>query len=171
MSESVVLNDPFSSKPSAPTATTSQESTPKSTTTRRAAEHDTCIWEPPTNTSMMNTESTSAPASTADDAATAMMRTLMQILQTLPVNDGLFTPKQCTGSQKDIANVEKWIEYSSEYAKFRCLSPERQLQLFKLLLIDQAAECLRALPKDIKDDMESLLDAFKHYFAQNELHR
>ena len=171
MSKSVLLNNPFDNKPSVPAATTSQGSTPTTTTTTTATEEDTtCIWEPSTNTNM-STESTSAVASTPDDVATEMMRTLMQTLETLPVNDGSFTPKQFTGSPKDIANVDKWLDYFSEYTKFRCLSPDRQLQLFKLLLTEQAADWLRALPQTVKDDMESLVDAFKQRFAQNELHR
>jgi uncharacterized protein (DUF2267 family) len=89
----------------------------------------------------------------------------------LPVNDGTFTPKQFSGSLKDTNHVDKWLEHFTYYAEFRCLSADRKLQLFKLLLTDQAADWFRALPHDIKEDLELLMAAFKERFAQNELHR
>jgi uncharacterized protein (DUF2267 family) len=109
--------------------------------------------------------------STTEDDATAMLRVLMQTIQTLPVNDGTFTPKQFSGSLKDTNHVDKWLEHFTYYAEFRCLSADRKLQLFKLLLTDQAADWFRALPHDIKEDSELLMAAFKERFAQNELHR
>jgi hypothetical protein len=57
----------------------------------------------------------------------------------VPVNDGTFTRNQFSGSLKDTNHVDKWLEHFTYYAEFRCISADRKLQLFKLLLTGQAA--------------------------------
>ena len=159
------LNDPFgagdaSSGPSAP-------------------QDDACIWEEsqeeqvPTGSmeGLSKPTSSSTSTATAEDEATKMLRTLLLSLETLPINDGTFTPKPFSGSMKDVNEVDKWLEHFNDYTKFRWLSTERTVQLFKLLLTEQTADWLRSLPQETKDDLGDLIGAFRSRFAQNELHR
>jgi hypothetical protein len=77
--------------------------------------------------------SSSATPATTEDGPTRMLRTLSLSLETLLINDGTFTPKPFSGSTKDVNEVDKRLEHFDDYAKFRCLSTERMVQLFKLL--------------------------------------
>jgi hypothetical protein len=113
MSRSVLLNDRFTKEPSAPTASTSQ--TNDFTSTTPSLVETTCIWETKerTLTSRIDMEAAwkaTTLASTTEDDATAMLRVLMQTLETLPLNDGTFRPKQFSGSLKDTYHVDKWLE-------------------------------------------------------------
>ena len=94
-----------------------------------------------------------------DDAA--QLRSAVAALQTLAVSDAHFTPRPFKGTPSDAENVKQWLHYFYNYCQFRQIIGEPRLQLFKLLVQDNAADWMRTLPRDVVSSMETLLAAFK----------
>jgi hypothetical protein len=109
------------------------------------------------------TSQQSATAVSADEMATVFKR--------LAINDSQLTPKPFNGERMDPSTMQKWINYFEDYAKFRQLDDTTKLDLFKLLMKEQAAEWLESLQPTIRDDYTSLLVEFKRRFALTALQR
>ncbi len=99
------------------------------------------------------------------------IKQLLQQFSMLAVGDSSFTPKPFAGGKKDGDAVEKWLDYFQQYVTFRQLDNGKRLQLFKLLLVEQAADWLKTLPDAIANDYNTLLIAFQQRFALTELQK
>src|SRR5664279_177057 len=108
---------------------------------------------------------------TIDNGNEAQFRRVMKSMQTMAVNDSGFTPKPFKGALADTDNVEKWLDYFKTYVQFRGIQGPAKLQLFTLLLQDQAADWLRTIADDVTADFKALLAAFRQRFAPSELNR
>jgi len=113
--------------------------------------------------------SEAAESNTSVVSETEQLKKVVFSLQTLSVNDTNFTPRPFKGSSTDNEQVERWLEYFDTYTKFRGIDGPARLQLFQLLLQDQAADWLRTTPKT--DDYSELLAAFRQRFAVSDIQR
>ena len=87
------------------------------------------------------------------------------------ITDSSIAPKRFDGSFKDVDKVDKWVRNFQQYAKLKRFDDDTQLQVFKLLMTDNAHDWMTSLPDDQSDTIEHLLDAFKTRFAMTELHK
>jgi len=92
----------------------------------------------------MDIDCTSTEVSESDN----IQRILTNILQTIAVNDSSLLPSTFNGDNKDTVKTEKWLDYFQTYAKLRGLNQESQLNLFRLLMTDDAEDWLHSLPPD-----------------------
>ena len=84
---------------------------------------------------------------------------------TIAIKDSFLTSSTFDGDHKDTDKIERWLEYFENYTPFRNINNAAKLQMFKLLLTEQAAEWLRSLLNDIKNNWTTLLIAFCTRFA------
>jgi hypothetical protein len=96
---------------------------------------------------------------------------LHQLLGMMAVNDASFTPKLFTGATKDAEKTEQRLDYFLNYSEFWKIRGLSRLQLFKLLLTDQAAERLRSVSDTILNDFDQLLRDFRKRFSLIDLDR
>jgi hypothetical protein len=89
----------------------------------------------------------------------------------MAVNDTAFTPKPFAGTTRDVEKTEKWLDYFTNYTEFRSIHGQSRLQLFKLLLQDQAADWLRSLSDDIRADYTRLIAEFRKRFSLTDIDR
>jgi hypothetical protein len=88
------------------------------------------------------------------------VKKLFQSLGHLSISDAAFALQPFTGSSHCGDQAEKWLEQFSRYVAFKKLNEDDQLQLFHLLMKDQAADWLTSLPRFRKDDIHVLKDEF-----------
>lgn len=158
---SKILNDPFTSqgRTSSPVNTQDPESAPRSDyETHSMAELDQSITE-------------RAPTPPAEDSDDVKMKRLLNVMQTLAINDSHFTPKTFTGTEKDTEKTERWLEYFNNYTAFRGIDDDAKLKLFKLLMTGQAAEWIRSLPEDITGNLQLLTQEFRQRFSLTDITR
>jgi hypothetical protein len=91
---------------------------------------------------------------------TEEVKKLFQTLGHLSISDAAFALQPFTGSSHCGDQAEKWLEQFSRYVAFKKLNEDDQLQLFHLLMKDQAADWLTSLPRFRKDDIHVLKDEF-----------
>jgi hypothetical protein len=91
---------------------------------------------------------------------TEEVKKLFQTLGHLSISDAAFALQPFTGSSHCGDQAEKWLEQFSRYVAFKKLTEDDQLQLFQLLMKDQAADWLTSLPRFRKDDIHVLKDEF-----------
>jgi hypothetical protein len=91
---------------------------------------------------------------------TEEVKKLFQTLGHLSISDAAFALQPFTGSSHCGDQAENWLEQFSRYVTFKKLNEEDQLQLFQLLMKDQAADWLTALPRFRKDDIHVLKEEF-----------
>jgi hypothetical protein len=91
---------------------------------------------------------------------TEEVKKLFQTLGHLSISDAAFALQPFTGSAHCGDQAEKWMEQFSRYVTFKKLNEEDQLQLFQLLMKDQAADWLTALPRFHKDNIHVLKEEF-----------
>jgi hypothetical protein len=91
---------------------------------------------------------------------TEEVKRLFQTLGHLSISDAAFALQSFMGSSHCGDQAEKWLEQFSRYVTFKKLNEEDQLQLFQLLMKDQAADWLTSLPLLRKDDIHVLKDEF-----------
>jgi hypothetical protein len=96
---------------------------------------------------------------------------LQQPLGQMAVSDSTFTPKPFTGLTKDTEKAEQWLEYLEHYTEFRDIRGFQRLQLFKLLMTDQAAAWLRSLPDAVISDYGLLVREFRKRFSLTDIDR
>ena len=93
------------------------------------------------------------------------------VMARMAVNDSAFTPKAFRGVEADSDRTEAWIDYFNTYTSFRDIRGHVKLQLFKLLLTEQAADWLRSLDETVTDDYGALLKAFRLRYLLTDLDR
>jgi hypothetical protein len=95
---------------------------------------------------------------TSDEAEE--VKKLFHTLSHSSISDAAFALQPFTGSSHCGDQAEKWLEQFSRYVAFKKLDEDDQLQLFHLLMKDQAADWLTSLPRFRKDDIHVLKDEF-----------
>jgi len=110
-------------------------------------------------------------SSETSETSTKRLKKCMYCQSTLAVQDSRFTPKPFTGSSTDIEQVEKWLERFENYIAFRGIPTQQKVQLFKLLLEDQAADWLRTLPDATANEYSKLKDVFRQRFAVSDIQK
>jgi hypothetical protein len=88
------------------------------------------------------------------------VRKLFNTLGHLSISDAAFALQPFTGSSHCGDQAEKWLEQFSRYVAFKKLNEDDQLQLFYLLMKDQAADWLTSLPPFRKEDINVLKNEF-----------
>ena len=119
----------------------------------------------------MDNDFARAPTPPAEETEDMKIVRMMNILQTLAINDSTFTPSQFQGDEKDTEKTERWLEYFNNYTSFRGIDDTAKLRLFKLLLSGQAAEWLRSLPDQITTQLPLLTTAFRQRFSLTDITR
>ena len=107
---------------------------------------------------------------TFDDHATGMSSHQPEPKQMLFISDAAMAPKQFTDTQ-DSQHVKTWLKYFENYAEYRQLLAEEKKRLFKLLLVDKAAEWIESQDETTTNNYETLISAFKLRFAPTEIQR
>jgi len=120
------------------------------------------------NTQYIQSESTDMQVNTRN---TDNINELLQKISTLSVGDNALTPKPFTGVKTDGDAVERWLDYFEQYSSFRHLDECTKLQLFKLLLAEQAADWLKTLEDNVSSDYQRLITAFKSRYALTDLQK
>ena len=93
------------------------------------------------------------------------------LLSRLTLNDTNFAPKPFRGLASDTEKTEQWLEYFETYSQLRGLASANRLQLFRLLLADDAAEWLRALPVELSSNYKLLTAEFRKRYSLTDLDR
>jgi len=121
----------------------------------------------------MRPAAAAASASTSSSTNPADLQTLsvMQLFTRAMITDAAIAPTRFDGTFKDVDKVDKWVRNFEQYAKLKSFDEDTQLQVFKLLMTDNAADWLTSLPDDQTDTIKHLIDAFKTRFAMTELHK
>ena len=83
---------------------------------------------------------------------------------TVSVSDILHMVKPFTGGE----NAERWLQTFVLYTNFKNLLEVEQLGLFKLMMTEQAADWITALPDVTKDSFTALVSAFKERYGLSE---
>jgi hypothetical protein len=107
----------------------------------------------------------------AEESEDMKLLRVMNILQTLAINDSTFTPSPFKGDEKDTEKTERWLEYFNNYTSFRGIDDAAKLKLFKLLMSGQAAEWIRSLPDHITTQLPLLTTAFRQRFSLTDITR
>jgi len=108
---------------------------------------------------------------TSIDTEDTKMERMLNVLQTLAINDSTFTPSTFKGDEKDSEKTERWIDYFNNYTAFRGIDDAAKLKLFKLLVTGQAAEWLRSLPEQITTSLPTLIAEFRQRFSLTDITR
>lgn len=83
------------------------------------------------------------------------------------VPDSFAAPAPFNG---DESIADRWLEHLDRYAKYRELTHDEKVRVFKVLLREDAAQWFQDLNDDLKDDFGLLVKAFKdRYFKMPEL--
>jgi len=114
---------------------------------------------------------TTPTANADDDNIEPHLKAVLKHLTTAFISDAVITPSKFNGNNQDIDKVEKWLTTFNRYAQLKSFDNLTKLQVFKLLLTDEAAEWLTSLNEQQTDTFEHLLEAFQARFAMTELHR
>jgi hypothetical protein len=125
----------------------------------------------PIQTEILTEQETSRPATPTILESEQTMARMMNVLQTLAINDTNFTPTNFQGEEKDTGKTEKWLEYFQNYAAFRGINENAKLNLFKLLLTGKANDWIRSLPTAKTNNWESLIVEFRQRFSTTDLTR
>ena len=89
----------------------------------------------------------------------------MELLSRVTMNDTAVSPRPFTGKAGNQENLHdsafKFLRYFQTFVKLRGLTPAAQLDLFTLLLTDDAADWLNSLPPGDIATLPQLIDEFK----------
>lgn len=100
-----------------------------------------------------------------------MDSTMHSVFQRLAINDAALAPKAFHGERMDPSAMQTWVTHFNDYARFRDIDNNTKLDLFKLLMKDQAAEWLQGLPIETTSCFDSLLKEFERRFSLTALQR
>lgn len=87
------------------------------------------------------------------------------------ISDSQLAPKPFAGIIKDTESTEKWLKYFERYVSFHNLPKQQVVQMFHLLMTDQAADWLHTMPDDIAMDLDQLKHEFQQWFALKDLNK
>jgi Mg/Co/Ni transporter MgtE len=86
---------------------------------------------------------------------------LFESIGDLSITDKAFALQPFTGAMNSSDQAEKLVEKFQRYVAFRKINETDQLQLFHLLMRDQAANWLTSLPDNKRLDIHDLLHQFQ----------
>jgi hypothetical protein len=95
----------------------------------------------------------------------------MEMFAKIAISDTALAPKQFRGHDTDAERTEQWLDKFNTYSAFRNISEDDRLQLFKLLMTDQAEDWLRSLPTTVVGDYKQLLQEFRKRYALTDIDR
>jgi Retrotransposon gag protein len=107
-----------------------------------------------------------SPSSSRDDRERHYLA-----LSRMSINDSALAPKPFKGTERDAERTEQWIEHFNTYVTFRAIDTEAALQLFRLLLVDDAQDWLRSLSPDATKDFPTILREFRRRYSLTEVDR
>ena len=84
------------------------------------------------------------------------------------LSDISFMVKPFAGTANSEQSAEKWLHSFDLYCQFKNIEGQAKLNLFKLMLTDQAAAWLMALPDSITRSWDTLLTAFHQRYGLTE---
>jgi hypothetical protein len=84
------------------------------------------------------------------------------------LSDISFMVKPFSGTANSEQSAEKWLHSFDLYSQFKNIEGQAKLNLFKLMLTDQAAAWLMALPDSITCSWDTLLTAFHQRYGLTE---
>ena len=87
------------------------------------------------------------------------------------MNDAVLAPKPFDGLNSTADAAEKWLKYFQTFAKLRGLFPNAQLDMFSLLMTEDAADWLNSLPPADIATLPQIIEQFKKRFLPTELDR
>jgi hypothetical protein len=88
------------------------------------------------------------------------VRRLFETIGHLSITDTAFALQPFSGSTHSGVSAEKWLEKFRRYVAFKKITEADQVQLFHLLMRDQAADWLAALPDARKMFIQDLMHEF-----------
>jgi hypothetical protein len=88
------------------------------------------------------------------------VRRLFETIGHLSITDTAFALQPFSGSAHSSESAEKWLEKFRRYVAFKKITEADQVQLFHLLMRDQAADWLAALPDVRKMFIHDLMQEF-----------
>jgi len=116
-------------------------------------------------------DTTTSTTTSPSTAVTHYPATMTSSPTPVSLGDGDFKPKPFRGNETDAEKTEQWLEYFTTYVAFRNITGPARIQLFRLLMADQAAEWWRSLPDDIMGDYDRLLEAFRRRYSLTNVER
>jgi hypothetical protein len=86
---------------------------------------------------------------------------IFAMISQISVSDTSFQLASFTGAANNPEKADEWLEQFEKYTQFRGIEGEKKLQLFHLLMKEQALIWLRSLPATTKNNLQSLMDEFR----------
>jgi len=104
---------------------------------------------------------------TADDNAASVSQHHLLGLPTInPVTvvmaDASLVPPTFSGASG--TDADSWVRRFTNYCEYRRLQEDERLPLFRLLLVDAAADWMQSLPREISNDFSAIQTAFRERF-------
>ena len=84
---------------------------------------------------------------------------------TVVMADASLVPSAFSGASG--TDADAWIRRFNNYCDFRRLEGDDRLPLFRLLLVDAAADWVQGLPEQVADDFVAVQAAFQERFITN----
>jgi hypothetical protein len=95
-------------------------------------------------------------------------RAMEPLSSTISLNDISLMVKPFSGVANAEHSAEKWLHSFELYSQFKNIQGQAKLNLFKLMLTDQAAAWLMALPETITRSWDTMLTAFHQRYGLTE---
>ena len=95
-------------------------------------------------------------------------RAMEPLSSTISLNDISLMVKPFSGVANTEHSAEKWLHSFELYSQFKNIQGQAKLNLFKLMLTDQAAAWLMALPETITRRWDTMLTAFHQRYGLTE---
>jgi hypothetical protein len=86
---------------------------------------------------------------------------IFAMISQISVSDNSFQLTSFTGAANNPDKADEWLEQFEKYTQFRGIDGEKKLQLFQLLMKEQALIWLRSLPAATKNNLNLLMEEFK----------
>jgi len=93
------------------------------------------------------------------------------VQKTVAARSKLIAPKPFQGLEGDIEKADLWLDKFQTFAKLKGNGIPSQLQLFKLYMVDDAADWLRTLPTSVRMNLHKLYGEFTKRFSLSDLDR
>lgn len=89
---------------------------------------------------------------------------VLQKLTTASINDAGWMPKPFNGTKMGSDTMDRWINKFNDYASFKHMDNRSKVELFKLLMVDDASDWIRGKELDDDTDFDTLIQQFREQF-------
>ena len=96
---------------------------------------------------------------------------LREVLSRITINGADIAPRAFNGVDVSSEKAEKWLKHFSTYCKLRALSEPAQIDLFSLLMTEDAADWLHSSQPSTSTSLEELLEAFQQRYSLKQSER